>query len=381
MKGFLSFVITILLLMAVGGGVYMWYTGGLPEPPAKESTSSEEKESTSDKYSKEDIFDDFESNSKPNTSESSGGNESNSGSDTEDDESSSTPSIPDEPVIRELTVPDNVNSLTVNGLIMQEGAAVKISENTYRPRIRYTADVSLEVMNSLGANYKLGIMMAPLKYFERVNVDSYTVIDWITAFEDAGLSYISSEVTETIETETGYVTRFVMSDINYENVNRYFTAIPFVKITSGSNVTYKYGTFPTGITYRSNARSVAYIASAALNAQALGQASYTESQLQKLNEYIDESVDLANGLIAPVYDGSLYDFTMICEATPLSIGETRDISVRIKEEVDIAIAFVSSDTSVVTVDSNGVMTAVGKGSATVNVYIVGKSLPLEITVA
>jgi len=263
---------------------------------------------------------------------------------------------------------------------MQKGAAVKISENAYRPEIRYTADVGSTIMNSLGSNYKIGIMIAPLQYFERVNVDSYTVIDWITAFEDAGLSYISSEVTETIETETGYVTRFVMSDIKYENVNRFFAAIPFVKITSGSSVTYKYGTFPTGTTYRSNARSVAYVASAALNAQALGQASHTESQLQKLNEYIDESVDLANGLIAPVYDGSLYGFTMICEATPLSIGETRDISVRIKEEVDIAIAFVSSDTSVVTVDSNGVMTAVGKGSATVNVYIVGKSLPLEITV-
>ena len=62
MKGFLSFVITILLILAIGGGIYYWYTGEVPEIPKfpdKESTQNSE----SKQLGPSDIFDDFE---KPN---------------------------------------------------------------------------------------------------------------------------------------------------------------------------------------------------------------------------------------------------------------------------------------------------------------------------
>ena len=45
MRGFVGFLITILLAMTLLGGVYMWYNGELPDSPNSERVENEESES------------------------------------------------------------------------------------------------------------------------------------------------------------------------------------------------------------------------------------------------------------------------------------------------------------------------------------------------
>ena len=356
------------------------YTGEVPEIPKfpdKESTQNSE----SKPLGPSDIFDDYEKPNNGNSggnNESSGGNNESSGESTGDSEDTDTPSAP---VLKELTVPANASSLTQSGMVMQRGAALHIVGDSDRPEMRFTCEITGTLYEQNSDNFKIGVLLAPQSYFDEVNVNGYTVIDWIKEFDADGKQYLTTYDTyESSRSSTGYVTQFILTNINYENINRKFAAVGFVKITNGSTVTYKYGTFETGLNYRTNARSVAYVAGAALNAQALGQASHADDQVQLLRSYVDESVDYANGLTSPVYDGSIYGIVVMCEVKPLSIGETRAISVRMQEDVEISLTFVSSDPNVLTVDSKGIVTAVGKGTASVKVYIAGRFLPVELTV-
>ena len=182
MKGFLSFVITILLILAIGGGIYYWYTGEVPEIPKfpdKESTQNSE----SKPLGPSDIFDDFEKPNNGNSgsnnessggnnessggnNESSGGNNESSGESTGDSEDTDTPSAP---VLKELTVPANASSLTQSGMVMQRGAALHIVGDSDRPEMRFTCEITGTLYEQNSANFKIGVLLAPQSYFDEVN--------------------------------------------------------------------------------------------------------------------------------------------------------------------------------------------------------------------
>lgn len=374
MKSFISFVITILLILVLAGGVYMWFTGDKVDLPIG-GNFQEESSSSNNPQMGDDIFDDFESTQKPN--------ESNP-SDTENPPSESEPedggnnALPGEP---ELDIPYNVAQLIVPGFKVQTGAAVYLGPDRDRPEIRYTCDVSSDLVSRIGSNFSIGIMMAPLSYFDQVNKNNYTVIDWITEFEKYGFSYLSSTATEVSPSGSGYITRYVMSNVNYENVNRLFTAVGFIKITTGSTVTYRYSDFYDNGTYRSNARSVAYVASAALNAEAQGLVSHGAEGVKKLNDYIDESVDLANGELKPSYNGSVYHINYDSSVKTMSVGETKSLKVTNTENAVVGTTYISLDSGIASVDANGNVTAKKAGSTTIKVYVAGKLYEIDITVS
>ena len=146
---------------------------------------------------------------------------------------------------------------------MQKGAALYLGDDTDRPEMRFTCEISSSLYSQNSANFKIGVLVAPQSYFDEVNTNSYTVIDWITAFNTEGKQYLTTyDVYESSRSSTGYLTQFIMTDIDYENINRKFVAVGFVKITNGGTVTYKYSSFPVGLTYRTNARSATPAANA-----------------------------------------------------------------------------------------------------------------------
>ena len=380
MKGFLSFVITILLILAIGGGIYYWYTGEVPEIPKfpdKESTQNSE----SKPLGPSDIFDDYEKPNNGNSggnNESSGGNNESSGESMGDSEDTDTPSAP---VLKELTVPANASSLTQSGMVMQRGAALHIVGDSDRPEMRFTCEITGTLYEQNSANFKIGVLLAPQSYFDEVNVNGYTVIDWIKEFDAEGKQYLTTYDTyESSRSSTGYVTQFVMTNINYENINRKFAAIGFVKITNGGTVTYRYSSFPAGLTYRTNARSAAYVAGAALNAHALGREEFDENDLAKLNNYMMESRDYASGLSVPTYNGDMPKvFLAWANVYKLwNVGDTEQLECYVEDDVELLIQYATSDESILKIDSQGMMTRTGSGEVTIYVYVYGLYAEIDV---
>ena len=306
-----------------------------------------------------------------------------------------TPSVDDteheEPdngeVSNELVVAPNEASLIKEGMSMVSGASIYLGEEEYEPAIRFTFNVSSAVKAEVDANEnkQLAFLVAPVSYFDGVNTNNYTYIDWMTAFNDAGKTVIWSPLEEDNFYENGsdYMVRFRLQNVFYKNINRDFVCMLVLATNTGNGFTYQYNSYQSGVNYRSNARSIAYVAAASLNAHALGMESFDEAQLARLKGYINQSVDLANGLEESTDDGS----TVVMEVSPtepktVSVGETFKVEVSYSpDNVNYPIWYRSTDTSVLTVDANGNVTALKAGTAVIGVYIAGETYGITVTVS
>ena len=104
-----------------------------------------------------------------------------------------------------------------------------------------------------------------------------------------------------------------------------------------------------------------------------------QSDIDFLKSIINQAVDLAHGLEEPTDDGSTFTVTLSEEAKDLKVGEEFTLDVEIAEPVRMSIWWQSTDTSVAVV-KDGVIKAVGEGSATINVFVAGEKYTCEITV-
>ena len=380
MKSFFYFIVAVLLCIILAGGVYIATQDNTKTPDNSQTSSSVE-----------DDFDDSSDGGSTNTgNNSSGGGNTNSGADnsgntdsgnnggntgggnTEDDNS--------------LKNPANATSYIANGLEMVSGASIYLGEEEYEPAIRFTCNVSGAVKSEVdgSSNKELAFLVAPVEYFDQVNPNNYTYMDWVKAFENAGKTVIYSPLEEGNFYENGndYIVRFRLQNVLYKNMNRNFVCMLVLKTTSGSSVTYKYSAYPAGVDYRSNARSVAYVAAASLNANALGMASFSDAELARLKGYVNQSVDCANGKAEATNDGSIYAFTTnITAPQTLSVGETLTVITTISPNVNVPVWYRSSDESVIEVDESGKVTSKGKGTAVVGVYVAGESYGITVTVS
>ena len=156
--------------------------------------------------------------------------------------------------------PVNATSYIANGLEMVSGASIYLGEEEYEPAIRFTCNVSGAVKSEVdgSSNKELAFLVAPVEYFDQVNPNNYTYMDWVKAFENAGKTVIYSPLEEGNFYENGndYIVRFRLQNVLYKNMNRNFVCMLVLKTTSGSSVTYKYSAYPAGVDYRSNARSL-----------------------------------------------------------------------------------------------------------------------------
>ena len=361
MKKILAIILCVLLCAGIGGLAYT-LTKDLNTNTKIEQPNDGNSDSTGDKT--------------PNVDDTEYEKPDNGGSTDEGDNGE---------ISKELVAAPNEVSLIKEGMDMVSGAQIYLGEEEYEPAIRFTFNVSSAVKAEVDAteNKQLAFLVAPLNYFDSVNPNNYTYIDWVTAFNEAGKTVIWSPLEEGnfIENGDDYIVRFRLQNVLYKNINREFVCMLVLANTSGNTTTYQYNSYQSGVTYRSNARSVAYVAAASLNAHTLGMEAFNQNDLERVKGYINQSVDIANGLEEATNDNSMYAFT-VNPSSPqkLSIGETFKVVVEIVQDVNVPVWYRSSDESVVTVDANGNVVAKKAGTAVIAVYIAGEAVGITVTV-
>ena len=312
--------------------------------------------------------------------------DSGTGDDTNGDGLNGSVEKPEDKEQEPLKSPSNLSTLRVNGMQMMSGASVYIGgDEALEPAMRFTCLVENSLVEQIenDSTKQAGMLMAPLDYFDAVNPNNYTYIDWIKEFDTAGKTYMLSlfEGYSKYDNDTSYV-RFNLANVLYENINRKFVAIGVIITTNGNNVSYQYSAFDAGVDYRSNARSIAYVASAALNANALGLQPFDENKLAKLKRYVNMSVDYANGLEEPTNDNSTYALRITSGTTKtLSVGGTFTVQTEMTPNVEVPIWYRSSDTSILTVDDTGKVTALKAGTANVRILLAGVEHTVTVTVS
>lgn len=347
MKKILYFVLSLVLCVGIGASAFAIYKSIEPKTPTTQNGDASVNDGEGDATDFKDPLED------------SSGNGSNNGQ-------------------TELTPPENEISYIAEGMEMLAGASVYMGENSsVDPAIRFTCLVDNKLKDEVDAdkNKSFAILAAPLDYFDAVNPDATTYIDWVNAFADAGKTVILSVYDDygTYNDTTSYI-RLTVANVMYNNMNRKFVAMGVLVDNSGSTPVYKYSAMPAGTTYRTNARSVAYVSGAALNAYALGEANFSEEQAAKLRTYIDMAIDKVNGLSEHTPNGDMPAVTITNGTNltlPLNYSHTIEGSFT-PSDLDIPIRFVSSNEDVATVSALGVIHTRGFGNATISVYVAGE---------
>ena len=390
MKRALSFIVAMLLIVLVIGGVYAVTQDNADSSSSSKVDSSISEEETSDSASSgignsstEDIDSGSNDSSNWDGEDSSNSDSSNVNSGNTDGGNTDSGGAEEDNTLKN---PANVASYIASGLEMRPGAAVYLGEEEYEPAIRFTCKVSATLKNTLDNDdsKSLAFLIAPVDTFDEVNPNNYTYMDWVTEFNKAGKTKIYSVLESNNIQQSGdeYFVAFRLQNVLYTNMNRNFVCMTVLATKSGNTTTYKYNAYPAGVDYRSNARSVAYVAAAALNANALGMESFSSQEVERLKGYVNQSVDLANGKAQATEDGSMYAFTTnITAPQTLSVGETLTVVTTLFPEVNVPVWYRSSDEAVIEVDANGKVTAKAKGTAVVGVYVAGESYGITVTVA
>lgn len=387
MKKILSGVFILLLCVMLVGCIFVATQSGTDKPPNSTQSGTVDSGGSDVGNSTDSPNDGDLSSSKPNEDSSSSGTQG----DSSDTGNSTTPELPDVPNDETpddngLKDPANVNSYIQDGLEMMAGASVYLGDEEYEPAIRFTGFVSSALKAEMDANSQksLAFLIAPMEYFDAVNPNNYTYMDWVTEFNKAGKTVLYSQVEENNFYENGndYMVRFRLQNVMYKNINRKFVCLVVVATNNGSTTSYKYSSLPEGVDYRSNARSIAYVSAAALNAHTLGMESFSNAEVTRLKAYINQSVDVANGKETATDDGSMYAFsTNISAPQKMSVGQSFKVTTTISPDVDVPVWYRSSDEGVIQVDADGKVTAKAKGTAVVGVYVAGESYGITVTVS
>ena len=318
----------------------------------------------------------------------SGNKESNetetSSSEIEDVESSS-PADEDESEDNEsdLIMPDNVLDLITTGLTLRAKTELAFEHCTAESaaiRFYMEADSSLYDMVNSNDNLRLGLMVLPLRFWEQVNVENYAYRDWITDTLEFSPLLSAGDIWSKLDSST-YEYIMVLNQITMKNVNTEYAVIPFLGTTDeDGNETYKYGMYESG-NYRTNARSVAYLAAQGLNDYALGNQPYTADQVDLMKTYVNASVDKANGLEEITPDNSTYTASVSPTSVTLAVGETAKISVDIAQDVCLPVAYKMYHSGIAMIDDTGKIKGLSSGSTVLAVYIAGVPYMVNVKVA
>lgn len=272
------------------------------------------------------------------------------------------------------------------GLVMNGTPTLRLSEPT---GVRFTAKISNELAYEVKAddNKTFGMILAPLSYFMKVDLsESYKEINWVDSFEEEGLKYLTidgtpKQVTSPDGTTIEYCFNGAITSILYKNTNLQFLGIAYVKTTDGENESYKFASFPDGLSYKQCACSYAYVVAETLNNYLLGNVHLAQTDLDLCNSVINNSVDLANGLSEEekTDDGSTYTVTLSSTEKSLAIGEQLELKADIAEGVKVPIWWYSDNSSIASV-KDGIVTANAKGSVNIYAIVAGEEYSCVITV-
>ena len=355
MNKIVSFILSLLLCAGVGGGAYALYKHYNPQdnPTIENPVENPDGGGNTD-------------------SGNSGGGNTDSGTQT--------------PTETPLTAPANESTIVESRMEMQKGASLYLSgDDTTTGTLRFMVMVETSFLEEVqdDESKKIYMAVAPVRYFDEVNTENKTYMVWATAFAENESPVELVELTSfSALNDTHSYANFRLNGIPFGGMNMRIAAMAILADESGDTPIYKYSKMPDGETYRTNARSLAYVAGAALNAHALGETTYDEDSLAKLNSYVNMAVDYRNGLTESTDDNSkpMLTFTKGTSGT-IKVGQTGTIYYEMTPaKVDMPVRFVSADTTIVTVDANGTVTGVKAGTTTIKVCVAGIISTVNVTV-
>ena len=268
---------------------------------------------------------------------------------------------------------EDTTTIEATAFEMKYGASVRTADPA---GIRFTALVGADVYAEVteAENKSFGMFIVPDSYMDEYE----TYIETKPAYKGKFYEYFSEqkkminftyEPDQLISQDGGYVMRGAITDVLFENLTRKFVGVAYVKTTTENSVSYEYADF----TRANNARSIAYVSSAAIN---VGKGT------SALEDYLKKS---AYNLLGVTYNAKTQKYTYggneyatleeIAEinpsdaysmsAEPLALNIGKSASVATKNLASVAVTYTSSDESVVTVSERGAVTALKEGTATI----------------
>ena len=260
-----------------------------------------------------------------------------------------------------------------------------------RPKLGFGLRLSDLAKREIEMAYSLQILIAEKTDFEKLNPSKLDYVDWLPLFKSSGFSYFLRDVTEFEEVGNKEWTAKAWTDpLPMKKYNTEYYAVAVLNVRDG----YQYTTFAE---YEKYARSVAYNASCALAENSLavlcGYPQYSDLQVYFWELYISGSYHLAKGFDSILFKGATYEFNADSSEIALTVGKTYQINysqspsgVRLGYRFYVLSKSVvimgtgQEDDSVVTVSEDGVITAIGKGTAYVYVFGGGDSMIRKVTV-
>ena len=268
---------------------------------------------------------------------------------------------------------DTTIQIEGNAFEMQYGASVRTAEPA---GIRFTALVGKDVYNEVSSdpNKDFGMFIVPDSYME----DYEAYIDSNPNYAGKYYEYFSEQKKmidftytpdQLTEKDGGYLMRGALSNVLFENLTREFVGVAYIKTTTGNDIIYEYAEFDRV----DNARSISYVASAAINAGEGSEAldSYLAKSAYKLMgvTYNKETEEYVYGVNA--YD-ALEDIEAISpesvyalpsQALALTVGNAA--SVTSQNLSCLSVEYKSDREDIVSVNDKGVVTALKEGTATI----------------
>lgn len=229
---------------------------------------------------------------------------------------------------------------------MVDGASVKIDGTG----IRFQSLIKKTYYDGLAEGKKTGIAIIPADLLQgELNQET----------DKAMLLYAAAQAHDDEKYAGYYVYNYALTDIPETSFGRKITARAFVK--NGEEYIWADNV---------QSRSLAYVASAALQADSKGEAKYTADQKTALNGYID---------------GAINDLAYTAYQNELKTGETKTAGFTFtakyaEDDVsDLKVIYKSDNTKAVTIE-DGVLNAVGSGYAHVDAKLGGKTKRIRVYV-
>ena len=300
---------------------------------------------------------------------------------------SSSSSVEDEET-ETLVTPDNVLDYVVTDWVASPiFLPIESADDYGNLYVRLQVPSTLKTLVDSNDNTCLAILFVEQRLFEAANGFKYKYFDWVSQLDICRVEYQLQKLDITVRADNEYSIEESFP-IVYEQVNTVWVAMGVLITTdSDGNETYKYSTYSSG-DYRTNARSLAYVAAESLSKYALGDTSIWETEdtneiaayVDSCKTYVNWSVDLANWLTEPTDDDSTYSVTVSPTAITLNVGETATVNVSVAQDVNVPVAYKVYHSGIAMVSDNGVVKALSAGNTIVVVYVAGVSYVVNIKV-
>lgn len=310
----------------------------------------------------------------------------------EEPEEPSTETDPPESGEGDIEIETSEENLKLQSAIKFVGSSLNppVQNNTtLKPDLSFNFRLSNITKLEIEASYDLKILIATKTDFERLNPSKLDYVDWLPLFKQSNYSYKLEEPTAFEKDGDAWFTRGVIKDVSLNQYNTEYFAVAVLDTGEG----YQYTSFAG---YEEEARSVAYIASLVLADNALAEiCGYTTESAWRLvcfNAYIVGSANLALGYDSVVLSKAQYTFNAGDTSISMKVNDTQQINYsQTPSGVRLGYRFFTlvcpsvwtwkEDDSIIKVSEDGVITAVGKGTAYVLVCGGGDTMVKTVTVS